>query len=108
MKLRYNNQEIDLVIYNSFFKRFMGIMFKKKKIDYALCFPRCNSIHTFFCKQNIDIIMTNKENKILYFRRNVKPNKVVIYRESSIVYEMPCNYFDNLEINTFLERREDL
>ena len=52
--------------------------------------------------------MTNKENKILYFRRNVKPNKVVIYRESSIGYEMPCNYFDNLEINTFLERREDL
>lgn len=105
MRLKYNNQEIDLVICNSFFKRFIGIMFKKKKLDYALCFPRCNSVHTFFCKQNIDIIMTDNENKILYFRRNVGHNKVIIYKESCMVYETTCNYFDNLEINTFLERR---
>lgn len=39
-----------------FLCRLKGFMFTKN-IDKALLFDRCNSIHTFFMKENIDVIM---------------------------------------------------
>lgn len=106
-KLKYNDKEIDLIICNSFFKRFMGVMFKKKKINYALGFFKCNSIHTFFCKQAIDIIMTDNNNKIVYFKRNVLKNKIVFFKEAKNTFETPNNYFNDLKIGTYL-KMEDL
>ena len=44
----------------------------KKEINYCLRF-KTNSIHTFFMKENIDIVMTNKNNKVLYILK--KHNK---------------------------------
>ena len=37
-----------------------------KNINKALLFNHCNSIHTFFMKSNIDVILCNKDNKILW------------------------------------------
>ena len=53
MKLRYNNKEIILTECTSFFSRLKGFMFCKK-IDRALLFNKCNSIHTFFMYNNIE------------------------------------------------------
>lgn len=105
MKLEYNNKKIDLIICNTLLKRFKGIMFMKKKLDYALYFPKCNSIHTFFCRQNIDIIMTDDNNKIIYFKKNVTKNKIIINKKAKNTYETPNNYFNNLKINTYVERK---
>ena len=66
---------------NNIFNRFLGLMFKKN-IDYGLCFPKCNSIHTFFMFQNIDIIMTDKNNNILYTRENMKPNRIILPKKN--------------------------
>ena len=40
--------------------RLIGNMFKKNIID--MCFPKCNSIHTFFMLNPIDVYMTDKNN----------------------------------------------
>lgn len=103
MKLKYNNQEIDLIICNTFFKRLCGIMFKKKRISYALFFPKCNSIHTFFCYQNIDVIMTDENSKIIYYERNVGKNRIISNRKSRNTIETPSNYFKNIIINDILK-----
>ena len=49
----------------NFIDRLMGLMFKKN-FDEIYLFPKCNSIHTFFMKENIDVIMCDKDNTILY------------------------------------------
>ena len=66
MKIILKNKEINVKTCQKFKDRLLGMMFKKEKLNYGLCFPKCNSIHTFFMRDSIDVIMTNKENKILY------------------------------------------
>ena len=59
----YNSKEFDIKVCNNFKDRLLGLMFKKN-FNYGLCFPRCNSIHTFFMRQNIDVFMADKNNMI--------------------------------------------
>ena len=77
MKLLYNNKDIDLYECKSFFSRLKGFMFTKN-IDKALLFDRCNSIHTFFMKENIDVIMCDKDNKVLYDYKDLTKNKIIL------------------------------
>ena len=72
----------------------------KKNIDYAICFKRCNSIHTFFMKENIDVIMCDKDNTVLYYYNNLGKNKIIWPKKNVyITYETPSSYFD-IDINT--------
>ena len=59
----------------SFKDRFIGLM-GKKNINYCLVFPKCNSIHTFFMKEEIDVVMTDKNLKVVYIKKNMKKNLV--------------------------------
>ena len=94
MKLKYNNKEIELKECKSFYSRFMGFMFRKN-INSSLLFDRCNSIHTFFMKENIDVIMCDKENNILYFYKNLPKNRIIWPKKRvAKVYETPSGYFD--------------
>ena len=94
MKLIYNNKEIELIDCISFYSRLMGFMFKKN-INNALLFNKCNSIHTFFMKENIDVIMCDKDNNILYFYKDLKNNKIIFPKKNVYkVIETPSNYFD--------------
>ena len=73
--------------------------FAKKKIDCALLFEKCNSIHTFFMKSNIDVIMCSKDNTILYYYNNVSKNKIILPKKNvNKTIELPVNYF-NIKIN---------
>ncbi len=105
MILIYNDKQIKLVKQDTFYKRFIGIMFKKKKIDYALWFNKCNSIHTFFCKQDIQVIMTDKKDKIIYVNDCLTNGKIVIKRKSYNVYELPSYYFNDVKIGNYIEKR---
>jgi len=99
MKLTYNNKEIVVTNCDTFLSRLRGFMFKKN-INNALMFEKCNSIHTFFMKSNIDVIMCDKENNILYYYGNLGKNKVIFPKKK--VYktvELPVNYFD-IKLNT--------
>lgn len=75
----------------------------QKNIDKALLFKRCNSIHTMFMLESIDVIMCDEENKILYYYKDLKPNKVILpKRNVTRVYETPANYFD-IKLNEKVE-----
>ena len=85
---------IKVKICNNFFNRLIGLMFKKE-IEEGLCFPKCNSIHTFFMKTNIDVIMTDKDFNILYIYKNLKPNKIILPKKNVYyTFELPINKFD--------------
>ena len=88
------NNNLNIKICNTFFSRFKGFMFKKN-INTILCFPKCNSIHTFFMFKSIDVIMTDKNYKIKYIFKNVKPFKIILpKRNIYYTFEMPINTFD--------------
>ena len=94
MKLEYKGKDIYLINCKSFFSRLIGFMFKKN-INYALLFNKCNSIHTFFMKSNIDVIMCNKNNEILYYYNNLEKNKIIWPKKNVFkVIELPVNYFN--------------
>ena len=98
MYIEKNNKKIKVYILKNIFKRLKGFMFKKN-IDYGLCFPRCNSIHTFFMKENIDVYMTDKDNKVIYIYKNLKKNRIILpKRKVYYTYELPVNII-NFEIN---------
>ncbi len=102
MKLIYQKKEIEIIDCNTFYKRLMGFMFKKE-INNALLFNNCSSIHTFFMRKNIDVILCNKENKILYYYNNLSKNKIILPKKNVYkVIELPVNYF-NIKINDKIE-----
>ncbi len=93
MKLIYQNKEIRIKECKSFFDRFMGFM-GKKNFDYGLLFNHCSSIHTFFMKENIDVIMLDNNNNILYLYNNFSKNKIILPKKNvTKVLELPVNYF---------------
>ena len=104
MKVIIDKQELELKFANSFFKRLKGFMLKKE-INYCLCF-KTNSIHTFFMKENIDIVMTNQHNQVLYIFKNTKKNKIIIKKNVYFTYEFPSNFINNLNVGDILEIEE--
>jgi len=94
MKLVFKNKELKLRECKSFFSRLLGFMFKKN-INSALLFDKCNSIHTFFMKENIDVIMCDKDNIILFFYKDLTKNKIIWPKKGvRKVFETPSRYFD--------------
>lgn len=80
-----------------FNERLIGMMFQRKKVGYIYCFPKCNSVHTFFMLKKINIIMTDKNNNILYYFKKVKPWRIIFPKKRVYyVYELD-DTIDNLE-----------
>lgn len=94
------NIKIKTVTADNFFKRLIGIMFKRKKIDYGILFKKVSSIHTFFCFQNIDVIMMDKNFKVLYVFNNLKPNRIIVKNKKVYyVLELPSEFIEENCIN---------
>ena len=102
MKVIINNQEFNCLYANTFYKRLKGLMFQKV-ITNGLIFNNCHSIHTFFMKSNIDIIMLDKNQKITYYEKNVKRNRIIIKKEAYITIELPPNSLNIININDYVK-----
>lgn len=98
MKIIINNKVFNVDIANSFLKRLCGLM-GKKNINKGLFFPKTNSIHTFFMKETIDIIMINEKNVVIYYQKNVPKNRIIIKKEAYHTIELPHNSLNNININ---------
>lgn len=97
MYLSCNNKRIIIKDCTTFTKRLIGFMFRTKVINDGKRFPNCNSIHTFFMFQKIDVIMTDKNNKIIKMYPNLKPWQIIFPKKNVYyTYELPlgiCNHF---------------
>lgn len=87
--LKFNNIEIKEA--KSFKDRLIGLMFKRNIKD-GLLFKNCSSIHTFFMLEEIDVIATDKDDKVIKKYKNLKPWKIVIApKGTKNIYEIPKN-----------------
>lgn len=102
MNIKGKTRIFEIIICNNFKKRLIGNMFKKN-INNILCFPKCNSIHTFFMEEPIDIVMLNKEKKVIYIYNNFKSNKILLPKKNAyFTLEFPNN--ENIyQLNDIIE-----
>lgn len=78
MKVISKEQVLDVPIkiasYNTFWKRFRGLMFRLQPImNEGILIHPCNSIHMFFMFFSIDVVFIDKNSEIVYLKENVKP-----------------------------------
>ena len=96
MTVSVNDKDFYLYDCISFFDRLKGFMFEKN-INYCKRFKKCNSIHTFFMLDSIDVVMTDKNNNVLYIFKNLKPNRIILPKKNVYyTYEFPKNTIDRL------------
>ena len=92
-----------------FWPRFKGLM-GQKNIDYGIIFPKCNSIHTFFMKEKIDVVAINQQNEIIMIARSLDKNKILNVKnpkKNTSILELPNNTSIGLKIGQrlILERK---
>lgn len=98
MKIIINKQEFNIDIADNFKKRLFGLM-GKKNIKKGVFFPKTRSIHTFFMKEPIDVIMIDKNNCVIYYQKNMPKNKILIKKKAYHTIELPSNSLNNIQIN---------
>ena len=96
MKIIIDDYKFIVDIANSFKKKFLGLM-GKKNIKKGLFLPKTRSIHTFFMKETIDIIMINKNNEIIYYEENVPKNRIIIKKKAYHTIELPHNTINKIK-----------
>lgn len=104
MRILIDNSTIFVIVCSKFWKRLKGMMFSKKQ-DHGYYFPNCNGIHTFFMFQAIDVILTDKNDVILYYYKNVKPWRIILPKKDvKNTYEFPTHFLKNPEIGDKIKR----
>lgn len=76
MFLKINNQKIEIKIARTFKEKLYGLM-GKTNFNYGMLFDNCNAIHTYFMKENIDIIGLDNENRVIYKYENLPKNQII-------------------------------
>ncbi|WP_102027453.1 DUF192 domain-containing protein [Salirhabdus sp. Marseille-P4669] len=104
MDIIRNDQRIffplDIYRYDTFFKRFKGLMFRLKPItkEGILLIP-CNSIHMFFMFFSIDVVFLNKDNSVIKIYPYVKPWRVIPpVKGANAAIELPKGTIDTYNI----------
>lgn len=97
--LVYDSEIIDeIFIADSFVKRFLGFMFRKKPHYETILIKPCNSIHTFFMKFPIDVLFVNEDMKVVKKIEDLKPGKIIMpQKKAKMVIEGSAGMFKNVE-----------
>jgi uncharacterized membrane protein (UPF0127 family) len=84
----------------SFLARFLGLMGRKMiPADEAVFFPKCNSIHTFFMRFPIDVILLNREGQVVEIIAAMRAWRMILpRRQVRHVIEMRANRSQELGI----------
>lgn len=104
MYLKTNNKTYEIIKAETFQQRLMGLI-GKTNIDFGMLFPKCNSIHTYFMKENIDIIGLDENNEVIYKYENLDKNRIIKINNNikkTSILELPANSSKKIRIGTIL------
>jgi len=104
MYLKTNNKVYQIIIADTFYKRLTGLI-GQTNINFGMLFPKCNSIHTYFMKENIDIIGLDENNEVIYKYENLDKNRVIRINhdiKKTSILELPANSSKKIRIGTIL------
>ena len=109
MYLKTNKEKYPIIIADTFISRLTGLM-GKENINYGMLFPNCNSIHTYFMKENIDIIGLDENNEVIYKYENLDKNRIIKVTNpisQTSILELPANSTTEIKIGTILIFNEE-
>ena len=98
MKILLDNKEIYIKNCKKFKDRLFGLMFKKN-ISNGLLFERCNSIHTIFMREDIDVIALDENDIVIDYKICLKPYKFYKIKGAKKIIELPKNSITNKILN---------
>jgi uncharacterized membrane protein (UPF0127 family) len=94
---------IKVVKAETFWQRFIGLMFKKN-IKYSVLFKNCKSVHTFFMCFNLDVIFLDRDNRVIKIVKQLKPFRIVLPVKNAVsIVEIPSNIVEN--VNSLLGKK---
>lgn len=94
MKLKYNNQTIDVTTTTN--KTI--IKYRFQKLYYAIIIKNCNRYSSIANKQRVDIAMTDDDLTILSYKRDMHENTFVENTDATTTILLPLNSIPNLEV----------
>jgi len=94
----------EILIADSFYKRFMGYMFVKRPHYEAILIKPCNSIHTFFMRFPIDVLFVNENMEVVKKIEGLKPGKIITpQKDCKMVIEAGEGRFRNIIVGSKVE-----
>lgn len=93
MYIKIKNKKIKLITLNDFKSRIKCLRFDFKTLDHAILIPKKKFVNTNFFCQKVDIIQTDKDNKILKIKENIRSEKYIIPKLKTYnTYFFPLGY----------------
>jgi hypothetical protein len=104
MYIKINSKQVKLVEYSSFKERFKSLKFNFNKLDYAIKYPKKRFFNTIFFVQNVDIVLTDKEEKVVGTYENVRSEKYFIHKKKTYnVYLLPLGSVKHIAIGDIIK-----
>lgn len=104
MYLQVKRKKLKIIELKGFWNRFKGLKFVLEPIDYGVKFTKKKFVTTNFLCQKIDIVLTDKEDNILYMYEKMNTEKYILpKRKVYNVYFLPLNTVKDLKLNTKLK-----
>lgn len=91
----------DVLVADTFIKRFVKYMFREEPHHEAIIIKNCRCIHTFFMNFSIDVLFINENMEIIKKINNLQPGKIVMpVRCSRMVIQGKAGVFKNFEVGS--------
>lgn len=104
MIIYLNKKKLNVIEAKSPIQRMRGLM-GISPIKSGMLFRKCNAIHTFFMKENIDVIGLDQNNKVIYIYRNLPKNQIVKIQnpiKDTSILEIPKDTSKGIKMGSIL------
>ena len=99
MYIKVNNKKLNLVELKTFKERFKSLKFNFETLNYAIKFPNKKVLNTIFFVQKVDVMITDKDEKIIYLENKVESERYFIHKFGGRnIYLLPLGTAAKLEI----------
>ena len=104
MYLKVNNKKLHIREMTKFMDRLIGLRFYFQTLDFAMKYPKKRKINTYFFFQKVDVILTDKEEKIIKLIEKC-PTEKKIRRKRKVynIYFVPLGTVKDLKIGDTLK-----
>lgn len=104
MYIKAKNIKVKLIEANTFWERLKGLKFVLGPLKYGVRFPNKKSSNTNFLFERIDVILTDKDEKIIHMIENLGTEKKVRKKKGVYnTYFVPIGTVKNLNIGDTLK-----
>lgn len=91
----------DVLVADTFTKRFVKYMFREEPHHEAIIIKNCSSIHTFFMNFPIDVLFIDENMEIIKKVEHLAPRKIIMpVRHSKMVIQGKAGVFKNFEVGS--------